>query len=94
MVTVYTPPATIAGARTVRLLDPELIAVGEKVPVVDAGSPLILRLTLPLNPLIGVTVTAMGSVGIVGTAPKEAGLTLIEKSGGGPTIKLTVVVWH
>jgi hypothetical protein len=38
-------------------LPDELIEAGEKIPVAPAGSPLTAKVTVPVNPVLGVTVT-------------------------------------
>ncbi len=80
---------------TVRVDEPEPVtATGTKLAEVQMGSPVTLRLTVPVNPPEGVTVTEY-----VVLAPRatvwELGETPMEKSPPPPalTTNVTAVVW-
>src|SRR5581483_1561307 len=60
--------------------EPPLTAVGLKVPFAPAGNPLTLKLTVPLNPLEGVTV-AVKLVLLPATTDCEAGVAERVKPG-------------
>jgi hypothetical protein len=53
------PAGVVLEVETLRVEEPEppLIDAGLKVPMAPAGSPLTLRLTVSLNPLLGLTLT-------------------------------------
>ena len=58
MVRVYVPGGVVLLVLTVRVEEPEpVIEVGLKLAVAPPGSPLALKITLPLNPFNAVTVT-------------------------------------
>jgi hypothetical protein len=60
-VTVAAPVAAVAEAVKVRVLVP-VVDVGLKLAVTPLGKPLALRVTLPVKPLPGVTVTVLVAV--------------------------------
>jgi hypothetical protein len=47
------------------------------------GRPLMVTLTVPVNPLVGFTVTVIGTLVVVCAARRELGETEIVKLGGG-----------
>lgn len=65
--------------------------VGVKLPVAPLGKPLALRVTVPVNPLIALTVTEYVVLWPAVTVC-ELGEAEIEKSGGAFTTRETVVL--
>jgi len=56
MVKVYVPAGVVVLVTTFSVELPEVNDVGFKVAVAPVGNPLTVRLTVPVNPLKGVTV--------------------------------------
>jgi len=57
IVNVYVPIGVLAAVETVSVVLPALSTdVGLKLPLAPVGRPATLKLTLPLKPLLGVTV--------------------------------------
>ena len=89
-VNVYVPPATAAVGVTVNRLEPEPGKDdGVKLAVAPEGTPVTLKLTTPVKPLIGVTLTVNGNVA-VGSVVIAAGLALNEKS---PLLVTVSEIW-
>src|SRR5580700_8268457 len=76
---------------SVEVPDP-LTDEGENDGVAPLGSPLALRLTAPLNPLMAPTFTVYVAVP-PGFTENELGAAETEKSGGPVTFSVTVAVW-
>src|SRR5580658_4100927 len=58
MVSMKAPPAIPTGTLTVRVVEPDPITeAGFNVAVTPAGCPLTVKLTVPVKPLVGFTVT-------------------------------------
>jgi hypothetical protein len=57
IVSVELPRGVLPEVDMAKLELPELIEAGEKIPVAPAGSPLTAKVTVPVNPVLGVTVT-------------------------------------
>lgn len=52
------PVGVVLAVVTVKVEEPEVVTdAGLKLAVAPVGSPLTLRFTVPVNPLVGVTVT-------------------------------------
>jgi hypothetical protein len=56
MTSGYVPPGVLAVVATVNTEDP-VVGFGANVPLAPVGNPLTLKLTAPVNPLAGLTVT-------------------------------------
>ena len=58
MFTVVEPAANPAGTEIVNTEDPDVVSAGgSKVAVTPSGRPVTLKVTIKLNPLVGVSVT-------------------------------------
>lgn len=91
MVTVEVPVVAVALAVNVRLLVPVVLA-GLKLAVTPAGSPDADRPTLPVNPLVGLTVMVLLAL-LPWVTETLAGEAESVKFGAGFTVRVTVVVW-
>ena len=95
MVNVSVPVGVFLFVATVRVEVPEpLTDVGLNVPLARRGSPLMLKLTLPVNPFKAVTVTVYGALDPRVTERLE-GEAVMEKSGGADevTTSVTIAAW-
>ena len=90
-VTVAVPVVAVVLAVNVRLLVPVVLA-GLKVAVTPAGNPDADKLTLPLKPLLGLTVMVLLAV-LPCVTETLAGDAESVKFGAAFTVSVTVVVW-
>jgi hypothetical protein len=91
MVTVAVPVVAVALAVNVKLLVPVVLA-GLKLAVTPAGRPEADKLTLPLNPLVGLTVMVLLAL-LPCVTETLAGDAESVKFGAAFTVRVTVVVW-
>ena len=81
--TVMPPGGALLVVRIVNVVEPEPVTVvGLKLPVTPEGSPDVPKLTVPLNPLLPVTVTVYVALPPAATVPGPAVIPM-EKSGAG-----------
>ncbi len=87
MVRVKIPVGVDAVVLIVSVELPEVVIdVGTKLLVVLAGNPVTDRLTVPVYPLVGATVTVVLADPPWVTDPDEVGFALIVKSGVGAAV--------
>jgi hypothetical protein len=91
MMTVFEPDVAVLAAVRVNVLVPVVLA-GLNDAVTPAGKPEATRFTRPLKPLIPDTVRVPLPLLPCGTL-MVPGESAIEKSAGGGTVKVSVVVW-
>jgi hypothetical protein len=92
IVNVYVPVGVLATVETVSVVLPAPNTdVGLKLPLAPVGRPATLKLTLPLKPLLGVTVDVY-VVPLPCTTLRDDGVVESEKSGA-VTISVTLFEW-
>jgi hypothetical protein len=96
MVTVAGPAVAVALAVSVTTL---VVVAGlvANVAVTPVGNPEAVKVTLPVNPLLGTTAIVLVALLLPPVPPgvivTVVGLAVIVKFGGGVTVRLIVVVW-